>query len=117
MHEVEVEVVQADLAHGGLELLQRLVVVLRLGRQLRGDVDLLARNARVVYCPSNRHLVVVGAGCVDVTVAKPQGVSDSVVALLALLEQPRAEPDLGDLVSVAEGVGLGQHTHRCSYAR
>src|SRR6185295_14739228 len=49
VYEVEVEVVEADLAHGGLELLERLVVVLRLGRQLRGDIDLLAPNARVAH--------------------------------------------------------------------
>ena len=114
MDEVEVEVVEADLTHGGLKLLERLVVVLRLGRQLRGDVDLLSRNARVAHRPSNRRLVVVGPGRVDIAVADPQGVSDGVVALVALLEQPRTEPDLGNLVSVAEGVGLGQHAHRYS---
>jgi hypothetical protein len=112
--EVEVEIVEPDLAHGGLELLERLVISLRLGRQFRGHVDLLARNARVTHRSSDRRLVLVGAGSVDVAVAQPQSVSDGVVALVALLEQPRAEPDLGNLVSVAEGVSLGQHTHECS---
>ena len=114
MDEVEVEIVEPDLAHGGLELLERLVISLRLGRQFRGHVDLLARNARVTHRSSDRRLVLVGAGSVDVAVAQPQSVSDGVVALVALLEQPRAEPDLGNLVSVAEGVSLGQHTHECS---
>jgi hypothetical protein len=40
------------------------------------------------------------------------GVSDGVVALVALLEQLRAN-DPGNLVSIAEGVGLDK-TYRCS---
>jgi len=114
VHEVEVEVVKPDLAHGGLELLERLIVGLRLGRQLRGDIDLLARNVGVAHRSSNRRLVVVSPGRIEVAVADPQGVSDGVVALVALLEQPGTEPDLGNRVSVAEGVGLGKHAHRCS---
>src|SRR5829696_2239095 len=114
--EVEVEIVQADLAYCGLELLERLVVCLRLGRQLRGDVDLLPRNARVAHRAPDGGLVVVGPGRVDVAVAHPQGVSDGVVTLFALRDQPGAEPDLGNLVSVAEGVVLDQHAHQFSYS-
>src|SRR5215212_2865639 len=113
--EVEVEIVEADLAHRGLELLERLVIGLRLGGQLRGDVDFLTRNARVAHRLSDRFLVVVGAGRVDVAVADPQGVGDGGVTLIALLEQPGAEPDLGNLVSVAEGRGLDQYAHLFSY--
>lgn len=102
VHQEEVEVLDAqELKTLGERLGDSLVPwVVELGSQ----PDLLAGNTRCANTLADLLLVAVGAGSVDVTVAKAEGSLDGLVHFIGL-RLPGAQTDGGDLVAGAERDG------------
>lgn len=103
VHQVQVDVVDAQVLEGGVDAVLDAVVpgVVQLG----GNPDLLAGDAGVLDALANLGLVAVGEGGVDVPVALEQGVLDGLTDFVGL-GLPGAQADGGDLVARVEGVGL-----------
>ena len=103
MHEVEVNVVHAQVLQGRVDALGHALVpgVVELG----GDPDLLAGHPGSPHALTHLGLVAVGIGCVDVPVAGLERVLDG-LGRLAFGRLPCAQADGRDLVPRGEGVGL-----------
>ena len=103
VHQVQVNVVDAQILQGGGNTLLHTVVpgVVELG----GDPDLLAGNTGVLDTGTDLGLVAVGKSSVNVTITLQQGVLDSHADLIGL-GLPSSQANGRDLVTSVEGVSL-----------
>ena len=102
--EVQVQHVEAELAHGGVEGAQRRVVALFEVPQLGRHEDVLARHVGLGECPADAGLVAVDGRGVDVSVTRVQSQPDHALGDV-VFDLPDAVAQLGDGVAVTEGDG------------
>lgn len=105
MHQVQVDIVHAEILEGGGNAILDPVVPGIV--QLSGDPDLVAGHARVANTRTDLGFVAVGQGSIDVTVALQQGVLDGLTDFIGL-GLPGSQADGGDLITGVEGIGLSR---------
>jgi hypothetical protein len=109
VHQVEIDIVNAQILEGGLNALLNLVMPGIV--QLSSEPDLVAGHARVTNTSTNFGFVAVGQGRVNVTIALQEGILDSLPDLIGL-GLPSSQTDGGDLVTGVNGVSLPERGKR-----
>jgi len=103
--EHEVDVIDAERGQRLVDRGHCLVVVLDLSCQLGGHEQLRTGDAGRPDTVADAAFVAVGLGGVDVAVADVDRGAHSVCRSV-VVDEPGAEPQLGDLDTVGQGVGL-----------
>lgn len=102
--QVEVDIREAQALQALVEGAPRLVAPLAIVPELRGEEDLLPRDARIADAAADTGLVAVDGGGIDQAIAGLERPTDE-VRRLGIRELPAAVADLRDAASVIEGEG------------
>jgi hypothetical protein len=98
--QVEVQVVELEPLHAGVEREQSLIVALVVVPELGRDENLLARHPRLDDRGAHLRLIAINGGRIDVSVTGLECGEHRALGLAAGL--PHTEPDLGHACAAAE---------------